>query len=146
MMRSRQQAVTASKKIDQGRTIHQSKLRGTAGCGTCGAIRVIYHDHAVVLKNGPSQQQLDNLEESLEDTGYYCGKPIDNDAGFFMQESIRCGDYMESQYYNPKAGLKGGRLLTKDICAICYEAEDVVSINVIGASCNIGGKNTLPVC
>ena len=37
--------------------------------------------------------------------------------------------------------------MTKDICAaICYEAEDVVSIDVARASRDIGGKNPLPVC
>ena len=37
----------------------------------------------------------------------------------YVQRALTCGDYIESQYYNPTTGLKGGRILTPDICAIC---------------------------
>ena len=42
-------------------------------------------------------------------------------AGFFVQGSLRYGDYIESQYYNynPKSRRKSrSPALTKDICTI----------------------------
>mmetsp|Transcript_21870 Transcript_21870/g.47533 ORF Transcript_21870/g.47533 Transcript_21870/m.47533 type:complete len:109 (-) Transcript_21870:34-360(-) len=59
---------------------------------------------------------------------------------------MRCGDYIESQYYNPKTGVQGGRIVTIDICAICYENEDIVQADEIRNNRDIGGKNPLLVC
>ena len=59
---------------------------------------------------------------------------------------MRCGDYIESQYYNPKSGVKGSRIVTKDICAICYGDDDIVSADEIRKKRDIGGKNPLLVC
>eukprot|EP00957_Ditylum_brightwellii_P206281 15347680-Ditylum_brightwellii.AAC.1 len=44
---------------------------------------------------------------------------------------------MEPQYYNPKKGIKGGRIVTEDICAICYNKDDIVSADEIRANYNI---------
>ena len=54
-----------------------------------------------------------------------CGSkvPVEN---FYAQRKLFRGDYIESQYYNHLGGKKvnnsskGGRLVTGNICAICY--------------------------
>eukprot|EP00957_Ditylum_brightwellii_P108683 8289711-Ditylum_brightwellii.AAC.1 len=43
-------------------------------------------------------------------------------------------------------GVKGGRIVTNVICAICYEEDGIVPEAEIRASQNIGGKTPLPVC
>ena len=44
---------------------------------------------------------------------------------------MRCSNYVESQsqYYNPKTGTKGGRIVvvSNDVCAICDVQDDIVS-------------------
>ena len=97
-----------------------------------------------------SKQQKQNkkmmgFERSLEN-GYTWGKAVQSAGGFFVKMQLRCGDYIESQYYNPAAGLKGGRILTPDICAICYDKDDIVSADEIRKEKNIGGKNPLLIC
>ena len=82
----------------------------------------------------------------MENEGYVCGGSISEDDSFFVKRSLRCGDYTESQYYNPKTGVKGGRIVTDDICAICYEKDDIVSADEIRKRRDIGGKNPLLLC
>jgi hypothetical protein len=82
---------------------------------------------------------------SLEN-GYVCGNAINEDGGFFVKRQLRCGDYVESTYYNPATGLKGGRIVTEDVCAICYGNADIVSSEEIRKERNIGGKNPLLIC
>ena len=59
--------------------------------------------------------------------GYFCDNSTNNNAGFCVKIQLRRGDYIESQYYNPKYGVKGNRIVTEDICAICYEDEYIFS-------------------
>ena len=42
--------------------------------------------------------------------------------------------------------MKGGRIVTDDICAICYENVDIVSADEIRKERDIGGKNPLLIC
>ena len=56
-----------------------------------------------------------------------------------------CGDPVEVNYYNPNTGTKGGRIITKDICAICYINADIVSTDEMISNCNLGGKTPLPI-
>ena len=68
-------------------------------------------------RKGQPRKKLEDLEASLEN-GYICGNSIkDNNNGqLYVRRASRCGDYIESQYYNPSTGLKGGRILTPDMC------------------------------
>ena len=75
-----------------------------------------------------------------------CGNAINEDGGFFVKRQLRCGDFIESQYYNPTTGVKGGRILTVDICAICYNKDDMVKVDEIRKKRDVGGKNPLLVC
>ena len=63
-----------------------------------------------------------------------------------MKRQLICGDYIDSQYYNPKYGVKGNRVLTKDICEICYVDEDIVLSEEIYYEHDVGGKNQFLVC
>ena len=90
--------------------------------------------------------QLDDLVGTLENTGFICGNDIGVESGHYARRQTRCDDFIESQYYNPKLGVKGGRIVTKDICAVCYEDDDIVSEVEIRKKRNIGGKNPLLVC
>ena len=71
---------------------------------------------------------------------------------FYVQRELFCGEYIESQYYNHLAGKKaknsskGIRLVTGNICEICYSFQDVLSDDEIKRSHNIGGKNPLLRC
>jgi hypothetical protein len=97
---------------------------------------------------GPTKNELEDLEASLEN-GYICGNSIqdNNNDWLCVRRVSRCGDYIEYQYYNPNTGgLKGGRILTPDICAICYDTDDIVSADEICKERDMGGKNPLLVC
>ena len=63
-----------------------------------------------------------------------------------MKRQLRCGNHIESQYYNPKSGVKGNRIVSENICAIFYKDEDIVLSEDIRDNRDIGGKNPLLVC
>ena len=77
------------------------------------------------------------------DNRYICGNATIEDSGFFVKMQMRCGDYIEPHYYNPSSGVNGGRIVTEDICAICYESEDIVQTEEIRKKRDIGGENPL---
>ena len=84
-------------------------------CDSCGALRCLFSDHAIGSKKGPSKKQLEDLEATLEN-GCVCGNGLENDyGGFYAKRSLRCGEYVESQHYNSASGVKGGRIVAKDI-------------------------------
>ena len=70
---------------------------------------------------------MEDLVNSLDNI-YVCGNSINNNYGFYVRRQLICGDYIESQYYNPKSGVKGNRIVTEDICTIYYEDEDIVLV------------------
>ncbi len=57
-----------------------------------------------------------------------------------------CGHPIESEYYNPSMGTKGGRIVTKDICAIFYIADDLVAPSEIRKVKDVSGKTPLTMC
>ena len=52
----------------------------------------------------------------------------------------------ESDYYNPRTGTKGGRIVTEAICALCYVNDDLVTPNDIKKEKDLGGKIPLTIC
>ena len=50
--------------------------------------------------------------------------------------------FIESQYYMSITGLKGGRLTTKDICAVCYDDNDMMKGNYITITGRYTGSKT----
>lgn len=57
-----------------------------------------------------------------------------------------CGHPIESTYYNPNSGTKGGRIVTEDICAVCYATGDLVTPDEMKRSLDLGGKTPLTIC
>ena len=57
-----------------------------------------------------------------------------------------CGHPIEPQYYNPSTGTKGGRIVTKDLCSVCYLDEDLLSQDEIRNERDLGGKTPLIIC
>ena len=55
-------------------------------------------------------------------------------------------NHIEYQYYNPSSRVKRGRIVTEDICAICYNRRGIVQADEIRNKRDIGGKNLLLDC
>ena len=51
--------------------------------------------------------------------GYVCENKV-RDVLYYAQRRLRCGDYIEPQYYNPNTWEKGRRIVTVDMCDICF--------------------------
>ena len=55
-------------------------------------------------------------------------------------------DPIESQYYNPSTDTKVGRTVRDAICAFCYKAENLLSVDYLINSCpEVGGKIPLAI-
>ncbi len=52
--------------------------------------------------------------------GYYCGLRIDKN-GLCNITALRCGDFVESQYFMPISGKKGGRFETQDVAQFVFQ-------------------------
>jgi hypothetical protein len=96
-------------------------------------------------KDGPTKRELENLEKLLKRDGYICGSAIKG-GKFFARQTLLCCSPIELEYYNPTTGTKGGRIVTEDICALCYVKDDLVTPNKIKKSVNIGGRISLTIC
>ena len=101
--------------------------------------------HNFQIKEGPTKKKLEDVLLLLED-GYVCGNSISEATGFYLRTAIQCGNYIESRYYNPSIGLKGGRIVTEDICAIRYDKDDILSSDFLQKHRETGGKNPVPIC
>lgn len=140
------QALAEAKRKDKEFTFSATKVRATASC-TCGAVRCIYSNNMVGLPGGPSEAQFEDLQRMLENEGYTCGNRIKGcGKKFYSRRAIRCGDPIESYYYNPNTGTKGGRIVTKNICAVCYVDDDLIAPNQIKQLRDVGGKTPLMMC
>ena len=116
-------AIAIAKNWDWNHDFRAMKVRLTVNCDSCRGPRCIYSTNSIGCNNGPSQVQLTNLERSIEN-GYVCGHKIDTE-GFYARHHLRCGDYVESQYYRPDTGTKGGRIVTAECCSICFCDDDI---------------------
>ena len=138
------------KKLDGGQNFDSTKVRATVNCISCSATRAIYSKYAVgqLGKPAPSKVGLEKLQRSLETGAYTCGSKLKGRGQFFYsRRALKCGMPIEASYYNPSTGTKGGRIVTEDICAVCYVNADLVSPNQIRKERNdIGGKTPLTMC
>ena len=69
---------------------------------------------------------------------------------FETKRTIRCGDFVESQYYNSGKDLKekrrGDRTVNVDICYFCGCSEDLARIDEIKTGLGLtSGKIPLPL-
>ena len=72
----------------------------------------------------PSERQACELDRCTE-SGYACGNEVTVE-GFYVQRKLSCGGSVERNYYNPSVGTKGGRIVTKTVCSVCYLDENIV--------------------
>mmetsp|Transcript_38199 Transcript_38199/g.62502 ORF Transcript_38199/g.62502 Transcript_38199/m.62502 type:complete len:137 (-) Transcript_38199:7-417(-) len=86
-----------------------------------------------------------DLHRTLERKGYNCGDKIGVDK-FYARRALMCGHQIESTYYNPNTGTKGGRIITEGICALCYVNDDLVTPNELMKSLNLSRKAPLTIC
>ena len=110
------------------------------------APRCVFSKFAVGSAKGPSQQRFQKLQNKLDSTGYLCGDRATT-KDFLMKASLRCNDNVESTYYMPSDGVRGGRINTEDVCSLCYNNTDLMELEAIMTSGReLNGKNPLPVC
>ena len=128
-----------------------SKLRDWIVCDSCCARRCIYSMNNVGAKSGPSTADKNMLDRWKETHGYVCGHRPSN-TKFFMKSQHRCGDTMETQYYDSiyvtgKETTKGRQIKTEPICYWCYDDFDVVVKGTkVQKKQDLNGKNQLPLC
>lgn len=65
-----------------------NQLRLIMTCDNCGAKRCVFSKKAVDVKDGPTKDELNNLENVLENDGYVCGGEIKNFGKFFSKQSL----------------------------------------------------------
>ena len=92
---------------------------------------------------GPTQVHKDTLEQRIE-KGYMCGEALDVPP-YNLREAHRCNDPVEPIYYATQ-DTRGGRIVTKDICAVCYGPDDLVLKQDLLESGHTKGKEPLPMC
>ena len=116
-------------------------------CDHCGARRCIYSNNSVGKNNGPSKEDEKSLL-NLKDNGYVCGnKP--GAENYMMRRLLRCGDQVETQYYNSEiitGKPTNGRVLTELICCLCYDSHHIFSPGEIKRMPYAIGKNLLSLC
>ena len=103
---------------------HFSKMRQIIWCGECGAPRDVCSMFAFGRDKGPTQDDKDTLEQHIE-KGYMCGESLDVPP-FNLKEAHRCNVPVEPIYYATQ-DTRGGRIVTKDICGVCYVPDVLVA-------------------
>ena len=83
---------------------------------------------------------MDDLELFKE--GFICGTawPV---VGFDIRQSIRCGEFVESQYY---VFARKSKDLNVEICCFCGNDEDIMTAEQIAEKVDCGGRSPLPLC
>ncbi len=137
-------AKTFVKALDKIVDFHASKVCGVMYCDSCTDRRCFCSDNYIGSKGSPTKKSLVDLERLLEN-GCFFGMKIGRE-GYFSRCALRCGDYVESQFYMSSIGKKGGHIETKDVYSIRFADSHVVSADEISVKNNFKGKNPLPVC
>ena len=92
-------------------------------------------------KGGPTTAKTKQLDLWAH-SGYICGNEVTIEV-FVMVQKLRCGNYVESQYYNPLSSAKNeGRdgLITEDFYAICFSYDNIVLRDEMTKMRDVGGK------
>ena len=122
-----------------------SKVRDIARCTMCSFPRIIVSKSALNKRTPKlSQKEKKQLLNQLEDFKgeYVCGDPCPVD-GFETKRDIRCGDFVETQYFT---FAKGNNNWSVDICCYCCNDEDLLSVDKMKEKFNTGGKQPLRLC
>ena len=122
---------------------HFSKVRHIIWCGECGAPRAVCSMFGFGRDKGPTQVHKDTLQQRIE-KGYMCGEALDVPP-YNLREAHCCNDPVEPIYYATQ-DTRGGRIVTKDICAVCYGPDNLVLKQDLLESGHTKGKEPLPMC
>ena len=87
---SNEKKATAGKLEDKSRHFHTTKVRAVYRCVSCGASRVVYSQHMVNSKDGPTSNDMEDLEQRLERDGYTCGMDIKG-GKLYCRRAVLCG-------------------------------------------------------
>ena len=71
---------------------------------------------------------MDKFYRLKEDGGYVCGNEV-SISNLHVLRGVRCHDPIESSYYcagKDRAKRRGGRVVTEDICCLCYSKANLV--------------------
>ena len=79
--------------------------------------------------------------EAFKDN-YVCGDacPVD---GFETKRDLRCGDFVEVQYFTYARGMNDWPV---DICCYCCNSEDLLTVDEMKEAYDTGGKQPLRLC
>ena len=122
-----------------------SRVRDIVKCNECDFPRIIVSMNA--LKNRKpklSRQEQRQLLAQLDvfKDNYVCGDacPVD---GFETKRDLRCGDFVEVQYFTYARGTNDWPV---DICCYCCNTEDLLTVDKMKEAYDTGGKQPLRLC
>lgn len=145
----------AKKKLDKkedtsmGKLRKGTKVRSIIRCVNCDAPRCVFSLHEVAATGGSERNDMMELQRLVEDESYICGDSVAINR-LYVQKSHRCYEPVETMYYCPLGTIaqkkKGGRMLTEDVCSMCYTDVALAPDSVIREREKFSVKNPLPVC
>eukprot|EP00978_Attheya_sp_CCMP212_P025218 scaffold80767_cov35-Attheya_sp.AAC.2 len=124
-----------------------SKVRQIIWCGEFGAPRAVCSMFAFGRDTGPTQDHAQDHKDTLQqriEKGYICGDALDVPP-YNLREAHHCNNPVEPIYYATQ-DTRGGRIVTKDICAVCYGPDDLVLKQELLDSGLTKGREPLPIC
>lgn len=95
---------------------------------------------ARALSKIQQKQRLDELDK-FKDT-YVCGDscPVE---GFETRRTLRCGDFVETQYFTYAKGTNDHSV---DICCYCCSPDDPLTVDEMKKVFDCGGQQPLRLC
>ena len=123
-------------------------VRDIVECTKCSFPRIIVSKHTLhnrkpTLSRKEKKALLDELEDFKE--SYICGDPCPVD-GFETKRDLRCGDFVQTQYFTFAKG-KGNKDWSSNLCCFCCNSEDLLTIDEMKDEYpRLGGKQPLRLC
>ena len=110
-------------------------------CDVCNATHRIYLKKGVGEPNGHSKLQVCGLDKYTE-SAYACGNEVKVE-GLYVQWKLSCGDTVDMHYYIFSIEKKGGIILSKGVCSVCYFDKNIVYKVELLTRLEVVGKNML---
>ena len=138
----------ADSALRKQNVIKGTKARGFLVCDVCSACRVVHSMYEPGSQGEPKTRHMDKFYRLKEDGGYVCGNEV-SISNLHVLRGVRCHDPIESSYYcagKDRAKRRGGRVVTEDICCLCYSKANLVPFDEVKKRQKDHVKNPLPVC
>jgi len=137
------------KKADKeagGSTLFKGeKVRDAVKCVQCSFPRSIYSMNTLNNRTPRlSREEKKTLMSDLENfkETYICGDTCQVD-GFVTKKNLRCGDFVESQYFTFARGTNDWQ---HEMCCYCCNVDDVLAVDEMKTAYDTGGKQPLRLC